>query len=350
LLVFSPTSLQYKLISPATPRALYFNDSTYIGFVLNSTIVEVTTIDDDKGIVFYTFDNAPQNSRYFERANQSCLVCHDTQGTLGGGVPVLLALSAPYSKANLPLVDSININDQSPVEDRWGGWYVTGRHGLQAHLGNIMLESRDDLGQLDDYRIWNLDTMAGTGFMDPSPYPRDTSDIVALMILEHQLTVQNQISYIKFKAPTVMKRQGLQDDIGATSWAELSIAAQETLTDMLDELVEPMVFLDAANIASQLTGLQEFTDSFQSRGPRDANGRSLRELNLNGALFKYPLSYLIYSDDFNSLPAYAKDYLYQKLSAYLKGDEELVGISAYSGADRKAALEILRATKSDFRF
>lgn len=350
LLVFSPTSLQYKLISQATPRALFFNDNTYIGFVLNSTIVEVTTIDEDKGVVFYTFDNAPQKSRYFERATQSCLVCHDTQGTLGGGVPVLMALSSVYSKANLPLVDSINITDQSPIEDRWGGWYVTGRHGLQAHLGNIILEERGDLDALDDFRIWNLDTLADTAYMDPTPYPRDTSDIVALMVLEHQLTVQNQISHIKFKAPALMKRQGLLDDMEAQSWLELSDPAQVLLSGMLNKLVRHLVFLDAANIASRLSGLQEYTDSFQARGPWDSKGRSLRELKLEGTLFRYPLSYLVYSDDLNALPAFAKDYVYQRLAAYLNGEEDLAGNPQYSETDRKAALEILRETKSDFSY
>lgn len=352
MLVFSPTSLQHKLISPQAPRAVFFNDNTYIGFVQNSTIVEVTAIDEEKGIVFYTFDNAPRESRYFERATQTCLVCHDTQGTMGGGVPMLMALSSVYSTDNVPLEKysgTGNITDESPVADRWGGWYVTGRHGLQAHLGNILLDDPAKLEELDDYRIWNLETMDGTGYMDPSPYPRPTSDIVALMVLEHQLTIQNQITYIKFKAPAVMMRRQLEADIGAGSWAELSVPAQRTLTRMLDRLVARLVFMDAAPITSRLSGSQEFADSFQARGPNDPQGRTLRELKLNGTLFRYPLSYLVYSDDFDTLPGYARDYVYQKLAAWLEGREELEGSSAFSAADRQAALEILVATKPDFR-
>ena len=102
LLVFSPTSLQHKLISPEKPRAVYFNDDTYIGFVQNSNIIEVTTIDEKQGIVFYTFDNTEGTDKYFERASQTCLVCHDTQGTMGGGVPMLMALSSLYSTGNVP--------------------------------------------------------------------------------------------------------------------------------------------------------------------------------------------------------------------------------------------------------
>lgn len=69
LLVFSPTCLQHKLISPEKPRAVYFNDDTYIGFVQNSNIIEVTTIDEKQGIVFYTFDNTEGTDKDFERAS-----------------------------------------------------------------------------------------------------------------------------------------------------------------------------------------------------------------------------------------------------------------------------------------
>lgn len=237
MLVFSPTSLQHKLISPQTPRALYFNDTTYIGFVQNSHIVEVTTIDSDKGIVFYTFDNSPTQSKGFERSNQTCLVCHDTQGTMGGGVPMLMTLSSVYSERNVPIKNFSgigNVEDQTPIAERWGGWYVTGSHGLQPHLGNMMLKEVKHLDRLDDFRIWNLETLAGSGYLDPSPYPADTSDIVALMILEHQVTVQNQITYTRFKAPAVMKRRGIDGVEPGKAWAEIPIAAQTALTSMLE--------------------------------------------------------------------------------------------------------------------
>jgi len=223
-LVFSPTSLQHKLISPETPRSLFFNDHTYLGFVQNSTIVEVATIDDKFGVVFYAFDNVKETDKYFERANQTCLVCHDTQGTMGGGVPMLMALSSVYSDRNVPMKNYSgigNVGDSTPIEERWGGWYVTGSHGLQAHLGNMMLEDPSHLDNLDDFRIWNVKSLKDEGYVDTDPYPSDTSDIVVLMVLEHQVTVQNQITYVKFKAPAVPQRRGMEDAINARSWAEL---------------------------------------------------------------------------------------------------------------------------------
>jgi hypothetical protein len=350
-LVFSPTSLQHKLISPETPRALYFTDNVYLGFVQNSTIVEVATIDDRFGVVFYAFDNQPETDRFFERTNQNCLVCHDTQGTMGGGVPMLMALSSVYSARNVPMQNFSgigNVGDTTPIEDRWGGWYVTGRHGLQAHLGNILLESPDHLKTLDDFRIWNVESLKDAGYLDTDPYLRATSDIVALMVLEHQINVQNQVTYVKFKAPAVLKRRGLEEAVNANTWSELPAPAQKTLTRMLDRLVSQLVYMDAADSMSRLSGTQDFVEAFQARGPFDGQGRSLRELELSKRLFRYPLSYLVYTDDFNTLPGYAKDYVFHRLDSYLSGEVELEGRSQYSQEDRRMALEILTQTHQDF--
>jgi len=352
MMVFSPTSLQHKLISPERPRAIFFNDTTFIGFVQNSSIVEVTTIDDDKGLVFYTFDNVPQDTKLFERADQTCLVCHDTQGTMGGGVPMLMALSSVYSSRNVPLKNYSgigNVTDTTPLVDRWGGWYVTGRHGLQAHLGNILLATPDDLDNLDDFRIWNLETMAGSKFMDPSPYPENTSDIVALLVLEHQVTVQNQITYTKFKAPAVLKRREMLHELEAQSWAELSEPAQRALTRMLDRLVQQLVFIDAVDYQSSISGNPDYVEQFMARGPVDGEGRSLREFDLRNRLMRYPLSYLVYTTDFNSLPVYVMDYVYDQMDAYLSGRIDFDGRSQYTLAERQAALEILTATHPGFR-
>jgi hypothetical protein len=351
-LVFSRTSLQKERISPQAPRGLFFNDSTYLGLVQNSTIVEVATIDKDLGIVFYTFDNTKGSTKYFERADQKCLVCHDSQGTMGGGVPNLMALSSVYSDRDVPLKNfsgTGNVGDETPIEDRWGGWYVTGRHGVQPHLGNVMLDDPTKLDKLDDYRVWNLQTLKGAGYFDTAAYPRDTSDIVALMVLEHQITVQNQITYLKFKAPIVLERLGLHDDLTAQSWDALSARAQKALTRMADELVTRLVFLDAADLASPISGSKEFVEGFRAPGPKDGAGRSLRELELSTRLFRYPLSYLIYTDGFATLPPYVKDYVYLRLARYLGGAELFAGKSHYSLKDRRAALEILAATEPNFR-
>lgn len=54
-LVFSRTSFQRSRIRPDQPRALYFSDSVYVGWVPGG-LVEVTAIDPQLGPVFYSME------------------------------------------------------------------------------------------------------------------------------------------------------------------------------------------------------------------------------------------------------------------------------------------------------
>jgi hypothetical protein len=345
VLVFSKTSLQYQLIDNKTPRALFFNDDTYIGFVQHSQIVEVMTMDDKLGMLFYVFNNAPKPEEYFTRETQRCLVCHDTAGTMGGGVPMVMALSSIYN-SNLisqgELSGAGNVEDKMPVRDRWGGWYVTGQSGSQVHMGNLILPGAGDLALIDDYRRGNVDTLEELGMLDPTPYPSNTSDIVALMMLEHQLTVQNMITYVTFKAPAVLQRAGFPEAKTATSWAELPPRAQRSLTRMMDRLVGTLLMENATTLEDGIAGSAAYQDWFTSLGPTDSTGRSLRELDLQTRLFKYPLSYLVYSSAYSTLPAYALDYIDTRLREVLRGEIPIE--HPYSQAERDAALAILNAT------
>lgn len=351
VLVFSPTSLQYRLISSESPRALYFNDDTYVAWVQGSKIVEIATVDDQLGNIFYLFNNQRDTWQYFERTNQKCLVCHDSYGTMGGGVPLMLARSSIYNRNGQKLLDisgESNVGDNTPIADRWGGWFVTGRSGKQSHVGNVVVESVDTKANLQQLHYGDVEALSGLGFFDTQPYLRATSDIVALMLMEHQITVQNQITYVKFKAPIVLQRMGLPDAIHAPNWQALPSRAQHNLRNMLDKLVAVLLLADAAEFEDTISGNDDFKTWFEAQGPRDQQRRSLRELDLNKQLFKYPLSYLIYSDAFDSLPPYAKDYVYQQLAVILEGRDHNKSFSHLSTAERKVILEILAATKTEF--
>ena len=92
-------------------------------------------------------------------------------------------------------------------------------------------------------------------------------------------------------------------------------------------------------------GTSGFAARFASRGPRDRQGRSLRELDLDGRLMRYPLSYMIYSDAFDALPADAKDSIYRRLWEVLSGRDRSSRYAHLSDADRRAIREILLDTK-----
>lgn len=344
-LVFSKTSLQYPLISAKTPRAIYFNDDTYIGWVQHSKIVEVLTIDDKLGAVFYVFNNEV-GDKPFDEASMRCIVCHDSTGATGGGVPQVMARSSLYSINDVNLRDvsgTGNVTDRTPVSERWGGWYVSGLHGAQSHLGNVQLKGEEEIPRLDSLLRGNLSTL--DGLLDTAPYPTPTSDIVALMVLEHQVAVQNQLTYVKFKAPSVLTRNKLQSSITAATWAEIPAQGQRALTKMLDELVNILLLKDATTLVAPIEGLAEFQSSFLARGPRDSGGHSLRDLDLQTRLFRYPLSYLIYSDAFDALPGYASDYVYQKLAGVLEGRDADPRFAYITANQRQDILAILRDTK-----
>ena len=113
-------------------------------------------------------------------------------------------------------------------------------------------------------------------------------------------------------------------------------------------LLRAMLFVKAAPLAVPVKGTSAFASEFANAGPRDKNGRSLRDLDLERRVFKYPLSYLIYSESFDALPAIVKDRVYQRLREVLTGADTNPEFAHLSSADRTAILEILKDTKAGF--
>lgn len=355
-LVYSKTSLQTGDISAATPRAIYFDDDTYVGWVQGGDL-ELAAMDSKLGQVFYTFSNQPVQTVRLERKTVDCLSCHDTYELSGGGVPRFLLMSTYVDVHGEQLTHEGQIltYDDTPLKYRWGGWYVTGRSGDQVHLGNVLVHNVQELVHLDQVRRGNLDTLEG--LFDTRPYLTDKSDIVALLVLQHQVDVQNLITRVDFEVRTALEKSGGRADA-------LPEKTRAALKDYMDSLAQAMLFADATRFTSPISGNSGFTQWFESRGPRDPMGRSLRELDLKTRLFKYPLSYLVYSPSFDALPDYAKDYVYARFADVLTGNADSdsqgssQGISQSSSqgssapqlsdADRKATLDILAATKPDF--
>lgn len=336
LLVFSRTSLQASYISSRTPRAIYFNDNTYAGWVQGSDTFEILTIDSERGPVFYTVHNVPTAPPAFEREGLRCLACHDSAGLRPGGVPRVLVRSSPIEAQMNPAGRTIpiEVSQATAVEERWGGWYVTGSLGTQLHLGNQPLYGSADPVVRGIHNRSNLQTLQD--HFDTSPYLSGKSDIVPLLVLEHQSYVHNLITRANFE---------MRGKIAATAaWEDIDGTSQAALRAVLDPLVRAMTFQDEQRLFGRIRGGAGFEATFSARGPRDDSGRSLRDFELTKRTFKYPLSYLVYSEDFEALPLAAREYVYKEFSSVLQktsGDAEL-------DADRIAALRILAATKPEF--
>ena len=112
--------------------------------------------------------------------------------------------------------------------------------------------------------------------------------------------------------------------------------------------MKALLFADEAGLADPVTGSTGFAGQFEQRGPFDSEGRSLRQFDLQTRTFRYPLSYLVYSQAFDGLPDMTRRYIYRRLSELLQGDGDDAGLPELQPDERAVILDILRATKAEF--
>jgi len=310
IMVFSKGSVQSAIIAANNPRALYFNDSVVVGWVRGG-FVEIAAQDPEQGTVFYRAHSGLLGGLSIER-DDNCLSCHNSHRT--ASVPGLIE---PMGQTR-------------PLERRWGGWYVTGNLGTIQHFGNVDVASLTSGGTVPKtVTLRSLDNTFDTrGYL--TPY----SDIAALMLFEHQMQMTNLLTRLGWET-----RVAVHDKRPPVS----SSAFRERVADVVDY----MLFVDEAPITSKILGTSGFAANFSERGPRDSKGRSLRDLDLTTRLLRYPCSYMIYSPQFDALPAEAKAGVYDRLWMILSGKDKDVRYQRLSPADRRVILEILRNTKRD---
>ena len=331
IVVFSKTSLQSNIIQPRNPRVIYFNDSVVVAWVRGG-FIEIAAHDPAQGAVFYRVLRSTTGPPAMFRDN-SCLQCHNSFATLG--VPGFLAKSIPSAVDGnaLPWLGNYLTDHRSPITERWAGWYVTGKAGSSRHLGNAPVADRN----IDDVKIEdaNLNLADLRSRFDTSGYLSPHSDVVALLVFDHQLRMMNLLTRIGWQART----------LAHDSRSDAAIVTG--LRDIAGETVDYMLFVDEAPL-SGVSGTSGFAESFGRRGPRDRKGRSLRDFDLKQRLFTNPCSYMIYSEAFEQLPPAAKSAIYQRLWDVLAGRVRAPKYARLSAADRDRIIEILRETKRDF--
>jgi hypothetical protein len=309
VLPFTKSSLQFDHISPGTPRAVYFNDDVAVGSVHPGGLIEILVNDRRGGLAFYTLDNSKPGTPRLEEEGARCTVCH---GLVNNVAPGWIVANITATADGMPQIANpahpFDITDQTrPFEDRWGGWYVTGTSENMRHLGNVTAPDPQQPFELPAEGGRTLASLSGR--FDPSHALKATSDIVALMTLEHQTGFINRVDVLNTK----------YSDAG------------------LDDLVTYMTFANEVPLPGPISGDSGFTADFAKPGPHDSRGRSLRTFDLKARLFRYPLSYMVYSTAFDALKPDIKDKLYRRLYDALKA----------KGADGNDAIAILAATKPD---
>jgi hypothetical protein len=341
-LVFSRTSFQHARIGPRTPRAVYFGDDVYVGYVRGGDVLEFSAVDPKLGATFYLLDQQPTGKPRFVRQTDTCLQCHLSGKTQD--VPGHLVRSVYPDRRGLPVfgAGTFVTDHTSPLSERWGGWYVTGSSGGKPHLGNGVVTDREHPEQLEQAGGDRRDL---TGLVATAPYLTGHSDIVALMVLEHQTQAHNLITQAGYQARLGRYYDaGINKALGRPEDA-LSPSTERRLQSCADKLAAYLLFSGEARLEAPVSGTSGFAAEFARRGPRDRAGRSLRDLDLTTRLFKYPCSYLVDSEAFDALPAPVKDRVYRRMLDVLTGRDTSPTFAHLSAADRRAILDILRDTK-----
>ncbi len=326
MLVYSKTALNPQLVSPETPRAVFFNENSYVGWVPGAAALEIAAVDPHKGLMFYTL-NLPDFSKEeskketqpaLPKRESQCLACHAGQSALR--IPGGLVRSFITDETGRPLSGYSRITHQTPFAKRFGGWYVTGQHGQLTHRGNIIEPKAGTEANLTPSPN-NVNDLKGV--FDVSRYPSAHSDLVAQMVFQHQIHGQN-----------LLIRVGSEARLGKRSDAE-------------DRLIRYLLFLDEAPLAGPVQGSTDFAKWFAHRGQKDSKGRSLRDWDLKTRLFQYRLSHLIETPLFDALPKPAKQRIYQKLHALLSAAEPPKPFDKLPAKERRAIWEIVSEIKTD---
>ncbi len=329
MVVFTKTSLQAPRISPRNPRAVYFNDTVSVGWVPTGEVVEIAAQDPKQGVIFYTLDQVEVAKPRLKRRDD-CLQCHDTGATLG--VPGLVVRSVYPEPTGMPLFQAGGFvtDHRSPLKERWGGWYVTGTHGAQRHLGNAFARDREHPTRLDIDGTQNVGDLKSR--FDTGAFLTGHSDIVALMVLEHQTHMTNLITRVSYETRMAVHSQEIMNRLLKEPADTVSESTERRIRSACEEMVDYLLFIDEALLTAPIQGSSRFTEVFSGQS-------KLRQFDLQTRLFRIPLSYMIESAAFRALPSEALLRINQRLTKVLDSQEPKY--ARLSSADRRNIREIL---------
>jgi hypothetical protein len=325
-LVFSKTSLQRNDITPQNPRALYFNDDVYLGYIPGAAMMELSAVDPKLGGVFYSIEQMPARKPRLTR-ELDCLRCHASPRSMGIPGHVLRSVGTDLNGEMDPQSEFSSVDHCTPFAERWAGWYVTGQHGSQPHRGNLVGPQAFALFEEEPLYRANLRNLSE--FFDEKKFVEQGSDLVALMVLEHQTKMHNYIARLNYEAQSMLGTYG----------------HIRYLNSQENAFLRYLLFTEEAPLTEPIAGNAAFTQAFTAQGPFDPAGRSLREFDLQTRIFKYPCSFLIYSEAFDQLPGPMHDQLLHRLWEILTGRDTSADFAKIPAPQKQAILEILRATK-----
>jgi hypothetical protein len=337
LLVFSKTGIQREMTGPRSPRAIFFDQSVVVGYVPGARFLEVAAHDPEQGVIFYTLEQTAAGPPAFARRGAECLTCHVSAATLE--VPGMIVRSNVLDADGglMPQLGSFAVNHRTPLPNRWGGWFVTGNYTRPpydgtAHMGNVTIAMHPESGPSTTSNEVFIEWL--NGVPEKAGYPSADSDIAALLVFDHQMHAMNLLTRLNWESRVAASDGRADFDRGM-------------LRELVDDLTDYFLFVDEAAPPGRVIPRPGFSERFTAGAPRDRHGRSLRELDLETRLLRYPCSYMVYTEAFERLPAAAKNAVYERIWAVLSGREPHPKYAHLAPADRRAIVEILRDTKKD---
>jgi hypothetical protein len=331
LLVFSTTSLQLSLISPANPRAIYFSEDTYLGYVPGGRI-EIVSLDPELGGIYYIFD-IPKDTRPLRiERSERCMNCHAGEDT--GHVPGLLVKSVVPGPTggSLTAYRREQTGHGIPFDQRFGGWHVTGRHGITNHWGNLT-------GRLAAGNLVTFPNSPGDRF-GLAKYPVATSDILPHLLLEHQAGFVNRVVEACYRTRTALHLSG----------GKLTPAQVLELDEQAGIVTRYLLFADETPLPpGGVDGEAAYKSDFLATRREGPGGSALKDLDLRTRLFKHRCSYMIYSPVFAGLPPEMKQRIHRRLGQALNLQTPDPEYAYLPAAEKKAIRTILKATLTDLQ-
>jgi len=323
--------LEADQISPSTPRARFFNEVTYVGLVQNG-VIEIGVFDPKLGMAFYPLSQKSDPPDFHQETNR-CLTCHGS--VRARNVPGLMVRSVHPNPDGQSVVaaGSFRTDHTRPLKQRWGGWYVTGTHGEQTHLGNFRLPDNKKPKSIDNSAGQNVTDLSK--FFDVQPYLTPHSDLVALMVLEHQIDAQNFMTRAAFETRIALHKANLPESTTDISKLPPELAAKVNAS--VEALAKHLLFAGETKLTSPIRGTSSFATDFSGKTPSKTS--VLRKFDLQTWLFKAPLSYMIDSPAFVSLPPLVKSRVRSRLQ------EVLVGRGRSEPFDHRSLTELNDAIK-----
>jgi hypothetical protein len=345
-LVFSKTSLQLHQISPRRPRAIYFNDEVYVGWCQRGDVLEFAATDARQGATFYTLTQDAKGVPRFVRDRGQCLSCHASSRTQD--VPGYLIRSVFADGSGYPILGSgtYTTDHTSPFSERWGGWYVTGDHGRMRHMGNKVFRHDDPRSE---ERESGANRMTLDELVSTEAYLTPHSDLVALMVLEHQTQMHNVLAVANYETRLALAQSSEMDALLGRPSGQISESAERRIHAAAQRVVNYLLMKDEFQLENPVSGASGFAEEFAARGVRAPKGRSLRDLDLKQRLFRYPCSYMIHSAAFDGLPKEVRSRIIAMLVNILQGHDDSSAYAHLTAEMRREILGILRQTKEEFR-